>query len=80
MRLTGRYSLDGKEFDFRGKARLEAKLSQTVTGWKSLVLKPVDPLFHKHGAGTEVAVKITGTQSEPHFGLGLAHDDNKPKQ
>src|SRR5262249_16866222 len=49
VRLTGRYSLDGKEFDFRGKARLEAKLSQTVTGWKSLVLKPVDPLFHKHG-------------------------------
>jgi len=77
--LTGRYSLDGNQFDFHGKARLDAKLSQTVTGWKSVLLKPVDPFFHKHGAGAEVPVKITGTQSEPHFGLDLGHND-KDKQ
>jgi len=71
VNLTGKYSLDGNEFDFRGKARLDAKLSHLVTGWKSLLLKPVDPFFHKHGAGTEVGVKITGTKSEPHFGLNL---------
>jgi hypothetical protein len=69
--LTGKYSLDGKQFDFHGKARLDAKLSQLVTGWKSILLKPVDPFFHKHGAGTEVAIKITGTKSEPHFGVDL---------
>jgi hypothetical protein len=79
VRLTGRYSLDGNQFDFHGKARLDAKLSQTVTGWKSALLKPVDPFFHKHGAGAEVPVKITGTQSEPHFGLDLGHGDNKDK-
>lgn len=72
--LKGDYSLDGNRFDFRGKARLKAKLSHLVTGWKSLLLKPVDPFFHKHGAGTEIGVKITGTKSAPHFGLNLGGD------
>lgn len=78
--LTGRYSLDGNRFDFRGKARLDAKASQLVTGWKSLLLKPVDPFLHKHGAGTEVAVRVTGTQSEPHFGLDLGGKNDKDRK
>jgi hypothetical protein len=73
--LAGNYSLDGQTFDFRGTARLDAKLSQMTTGWKSLLLKPVDRFFSKDGAGTEVPVKITGTQSEPHFGLDFGRKD-----
>jgi hypothetical protein len=73
--LTGTYSLDGNQFDFHGKARMKAKLSHMVTGWKSIVLKPVDPFFSKHGTGTEVPVKVTGTKSEPHFGLDFGHKD-----
>ena len=75
--MTGRYSLDGNEFDFHGKARLQAKLSHMTTGFKSILLKPVDPFFSKHGAGTEVPVKITGTKSEPHFGLDFGHHEAK---
>ena len=71
--MTGKYSLDGNQFDFHGEARMNAKLSHMVTGWKSVVLKPVDPFFSKHGAGTEVPVKVTGTKSEPHFGLDFRH-------
>jgi hypothetical protein len=67
--MKGGYSLDGREFDFHGKARLDAKLSQMTTGWKSILLKPVDPFFSKNGAGTEVPIKVTGTQSAPRFGL-----------
>jgi hypothetical protein len=73
--LKGKYSLDGNEFDFHGKARMEAKLSHMVKGWKSILLKPVDPFFSKHGAGTEVPVKITGTKSAPHFGLDFGHKE-----
>ncbi|MGB6249326.1 MAG: hypothetical protein WCC78_04535 [Terriglobales bacterium] len=75
VNLTGTYSLDGDIFDFHGKARLDAKLSHMVTGWKSILLKPVDPFFSKDGAGTEIPVKITGTKSEPHFGLDFGHKD-----
>jgi len=73
VNLTGTYSLDGNQFDFHGKARLDAKLSQMVTGWKSIMLKPVDPFFSKNGAGTEIPVKVTGTKSEPHFGSDFGH-------
>ncbi len=73
--LTGTYSLDGKVFDFHGKARMDAKLSEMVTGWKSLLLKPVDPFFSKNGTGTEVPFKITGTESAPHFGADFGHKD-----
>jgi len=52
---------------------MDAKLSQMMTGWKSILLKPVDPFFSKHGAGTEIPVKVTGTKSEPHFGLDFGH-------
>src|SRR6266566_8212388 len=59
VNLTGTYTLDGNQFEFHGKARMRAKLSHMVTGWRSALLKPVDPFFSKHGAGTEVPVKVT---------------------
>jgi hypothetical protein len=65
--LNGKYSLDGNQFDFHGKARMQAKLSHMTTGWKSF--------FSKNGAGTEFPVKVTGTKSEPHFGLDFGHKD-----
>jgi hypothetical protein len=73
--MTGTYSLDGNVFDFHGKAQMDAKLSQMVTGWKSKLLKPVDPFFSKDGAGTEIPFKISGTKSEPHFGLDFGRKD-----
>lgn len=71
--------LDGDTFDFRGKLDLDAKLSQMTTGWKSILLKPVDPFFHKGGAGTQIPFKVTGTRSEPKFGLDLGHSKDKTK-
>src|SRR5207249_2825927 len=44
--VTGQYSLDGNTFDFHGTLRLNAKLSQMTTGWKSILLKPIDPFFN----------------------------------
>ena len=50
----------------------DAKLSQMATSrWKSWLLKPADPFFKKEGAGAAIPVKITGTKSEPKFGLDL---------
>ena len=72
INLAGQYTLDGRKFDFAGKVRTNAELSKMVsTWWKSLLLKPVDPFFHKHGAGAEIPVKITGTKGSPKFGLNL---------
>ena len=76
--LDGKYTMDGNTFDFRGIVRTTAGLSQMTTGWKSIMLKPVDPFFRKHGAGAQIPVKITGTKDEPHFGLDLHDKNNHP--
>jgi hypothetical protein len=74
--LTGEYSLDGDQFEFAGKMRTDAKVSQMVASkWKSILLKPVDPFFKKDGAGAEIPVKISGTKSAPKFGLDLGHKE-----
>ena len=51
-----------------------------TTGWNSILLKPVVPFFAKNGAGTEVPFKVTGTKSEPHFGLDFGHKDKDEKK
>jgi hypothetical protein len=74
VQLAGVYTLDGKKFDFTGKVRTKAELSQMVASrWKSWMLKVADPFFHKHGAGAEIPVKITGTNTAPKFGLDIGH-------
>ncbi len=72
IQFTGLYSLDGEQFDFHGKVRTQAHLSEMVSSWwKQLLLKPVDGFFAKNGAGTEIPIHVSGTRSEPQFGLDL---------
>lgn len=78
--MSGIYKVDGSECDFHGKADLDAKLSQMVTGWKSVLLKPMDPFFSKNGAGTEVPISVTGTRTELHFGLDFHKKQAQPKK
>jgi hypothetical protein len=68
--LSGAYGLYSERLDFSGDLRLDAKLSQTVNGWKSLLLKPVDPFFRKQGK-TVLPIRITGLRSDPKFKLEL---------
>jgi hypothetical protein len=68
LALTGNYTFDTETIDFRGKLRLQAKVSQTQSGWKRWALKPVDPFFAKDGAGTQLQIRIDGTREQPRFG------------
>ncbi len=73
VNLDGTYKLQDQTVDFKGALRLDAELSQTTTGWKSILLKPLDPLFKKDGAGTYLPITITGTGGDPHFGVDVRH-------
>lgn len=75
--LGGIYDIDGAELDFRGKLRMRAKLSQTMTGWKSVVLKPFDHFFQGPKGGAEIPIKITGTRQNPSFGSDFNDPLNK---
>ena len=73
INLAGNYAVQGGALDLRGVIRLDAKVSQMVTGIKSVLLKPFDPLFSKNGAGTELPVTITGTADNPTFTVTIFH-------
>ena len=76
--MNGVYSMDGNQFDFHGKVRLEAEVSQMVSAWwKKALLKPIDPIFARHGAGTEVPIKVVGTSGSPKVGLDFGHHEPK---
>ena len=68
--LNGSYNLEGDKLDFRGALKLQARVSQTMTGWKHWLLKPVDPFFAKNGAGTFLKIKVVGSSKSPKFGAG----------
>jgi hypothetical protein len=42
-------------------------------------LKVADPFFHKHGAGAEIPVKVTGTNTAPKFGLNIGGHKDSPE-
>ena len=69
--LEGQYQMMDTKMDFHGTAELEAKLSQATTGFKSFLLKAVDPFFKKKDAGAVIPIKIVGTRDKPSFGLDL---------
>ncbi len=71
--LVGDYEVRDGELNFKGHVRLQAKISELVTGAKSVFLKPLDPFFSKNGAGTELPVTITGTRDAPTFGVSIFH-------
>jgi hypothetical protein len=71
VQLRGTFGLLSQALDFQGTLRLQAKVSQTTTGIKSLLLKAIDPLFEGKGAGTVLPIKITGTRGEPSFQIEI---------
>ena len=72
VQLNGNYLFKTEAIDFHGQLRLQAKLSKTQTGWKRILLTPVDPFFAKEGAGTLLKIQVVGTRSAPQFGLDKA--------
>jgi hypothetical protein len=73
--LTGSYNLKKDDLDFHGTLKLQAKVSQTMTGWKRWVLKPVDPFFAKQGSGTLIHIQVTGTSKDAKFGRDRGKKD-----
>jgi len=70
VRLSGTYALVPETINFVGTALTEATMSQMTTGFKSKLIKIIDPLFEKRGGGgSEIPLKISGTRSNPSFGF-----------
>ena len=77
VQLAGSYGLREESLGFTGHLRLQARVSQTTTGFKSFLLKAIDPFFSKNGAGTELPIRVGGTVSSPEFGLNMFGNKKK---
>lgn len=71
VRLNGTHSLRSKLLNLAGEVRLKATVSKTVGGFKSWLLKPLDPLLRRNGAGTRLVIRVEGTQDQPMVGLEM---------
>jgi hypothetical protein len=55
---------------FDGTVRMNATVSQAAGGGvKSALLKMIDPLFKRDGAGAVLPIRIRGSRDEPKVGL-----------
>jgi hypothetical protein len=68
---AGGYSLATEQMNFRGIARLDARMSRTQTGAKRVLMIPLDPLLSRDGAGTRVVLDISGTRNAPAVDVDL---------
>jgi hypothetical protein len=71
IQLAGTYGLLTEQMDFRGLVITDVKLSQMTTGWKSVLLKAIDPIFSKNRKGAAIPIHIGGTRESPSIGLEL---------
>lgn len=69
--LAGNYALRSGRIDFRGTAKMQARISEMTTGMKHWLLKPIDPLFARDGAGAVLPINISGTRGDPSFRLDV---------
>lgn len=70
VQAGGTYNLASEALQFDGTVRMQATVSQAVGGGvKSVLLKVVDPLFRRGGAGAVIPIRIQGTRNDPKFGL-----------
>ncbi|HTM37550.1 MAG TPA: hypothetical protein VL156_12430 [Terriglobales bacterium] len=69
INIGGVFDMAADKLDFHGALMLDAKVSETQSGWKRWVLKAVDPFFSKRGAGTFLHIKVVGSAADPQFGL-----------
>jgi hypothetical protein len=73
IQLAGKYNLKSSQVDMNGKFEMQATLSETQSGIKALLLKPLDRFFKKDGAGFEVPLSITGDREHPTIGVSAFH-------
>jgi AsmA-like protein len=70
VRMGGTYGLDSEALQFDGTVRMKATISQAAGGGvRSTLLKAVDPLFKRDGAGAVLPITIRGTRGDPKVGL-----------
>jgi hypothetical protein len=72
MKVAGTYGIDSEALQFDGTVRMKATISEAAGGGvKSVLLKAIDPLFKRNGAGATIPITVRGTRNDPKIGLDI---------
>jgi hypothetical protein len=73
--LHGSFMLHGQSVHLEGALKMDAGISHATTGWKSVLLKPLQPLFHrKDHAGSEIPIAVVGTPGHYRVVQDMSHN------
>jgi hypothetical protein len=67
------FSLLNTRIHFTGKADLQRHISRAATGWKSALLKPLNPFFRHNDAGAIVSIAVVGNATHPKITQDMLH-------
>ncbi len=73
IRMAGVYNLKTFKVDMKGTFAMQARLSQTQSGIKEILLRPMDRFFEKDGAGFELPLAVEGTREHPVISVTFLH-------
>ncbi len=79
VNLNGTFNMPSRTMQLAGLFRMQSTLSDTQSGVKHWVLKPIDPLFEKDGAGVQLPFEVKGTQEQPVLSVLALHHTFKVK-
>jgi hypothetical protein len=71
VELAGTYDLRGEQMAFAGDLLLDASLPDTMSGFRSLLARAIQPFFRRPGGGSKLPIKISGPRTKPAFGLDV---------
>jgi AsmA-like C-terminal region len=71
--LEGTFSLHDESAHLTGKLAMQSEISHAATGFKSFLLKPLDPFMKKRKAGAVVPIAITGTPGHYKIDQNFGH-------
>jgi AsmA-like C-terminal region len=72
--LGGTFNFHNQVVDLSGNLATQAGLSHAVTGFKSVLLKPLDPFFKKGKAGAMIPIRVAGGPGQYHVTQNLLHN------
>lgn len=71
VQLAGTYHLRDEQIVLAGHLLLDATLPDTLSGFRSLVARAVQPFFRRPGGGSKLPIRISGPRARPAFGLDV---------
>ena len=71
VQLAGGYNLRSEAIDFSGEVLLDASLAEMTTGVRSVAARIAQPFFRRPGGGSKIPIRISGTRTNPAFGLDV---------